>query len=371
VGGSGYFDGSGDYLSFTTSSSFALTGDFTIECWAYFTSSASSQPIFEQYLSAGFLLQVSPGSSIGGTLYINSTAGADGISLSGASCPINAWNFLRIVRSGSTVTVYCNGVSAGSRTRTGNVLVNSTAFGIANYSTTYFTGYLSGVRIVASALTGTEVPTSPSTAITNTSLLLNFTNAGVVDATAKNVLETVGNAQISNGAGGGKWGGGSISFDGTGDWLIAPSNNLASFETGDFSVEMWVYPTSVGGGTERFIFDTRATGTDAGLAIYLSTTGVLSITSSNAVRATAGTVSANTWSHIAVTRASGTLTAYVNGTAGTPASYTSSITCPGRIRVGVKTDDSTPYVGYIDDLRITKGYARTMTTVPTAPFPVQ
>jgi hypothetical protein len=134
---------------------------------------------------------------------------------------------------------------------------------------------------------------------------------------------------------------------------------------------MWVYPTSVGGGTERFIFDTRATGTDAGLAIYLSTTGVLSITSSNAVRATAGTVSANTWSHIAVTRASGTLTAYVNGTAGTPASYTSSITCPGRIRVGVKTDDSTPYVGYIDDLRITKGYARTMTTVPTAPFPVQ
>jgi len=358
-GGSGYFDGTGDYLT-TTNAALIATGDFTVEAWVYTTQTGSFQGIIvssDSADTAGFRIAVTNGNNA--EFWLNGTSNATTALIS------NQWNHIAMARSGTgtnNVSCYLNGTRVAQFTNILTTTNSTVALGRYRYNAdaNYLKGYISGARyIVGSAIysgTTITVPTAPPTAVTNTQLLLNYTNAGITDATSKNVLETVGNAQISTTQS--KFGGSSMYFDGTGDWLVAPTSNLFDFGTGDFTVEMWIYATSVGSGTERFLFDTRTSGTDSGLAVYLSTTGVLSVTSSNAVRATAGTVTANTWVHVAVSRSSGTLRAFVDGISGAGASYSSAITAPGRLKVGVKTDDTTPYIGYIDDLRITKGYAR-------------
>ena len=363
-GGSGYFDGSGDYLSFTTNSSFVVSGDFTVEFWAYFTSTGTYQPILDQYTDAGFLFRVSPGSTVNGDFYINSVNGADGIgSFSGTSCPVNAWNFFRLIRSGSTVTVYCNGVSIGTRTRTGNVFANSSAFGIANYSSNYFTGYLSGLRIVPTALTGTEIPTAPPTAISNTRFLCNFTNAGIIDNTGKNVLETVGNAQIDTGTK--KFGTGSLEFDGTGDYLVIPKNIDISFGSGSFTVEGFFYYN--GTPNNQFLFDFRYA--SGGLvAIAVGSYGLDAYIGSG--NRTGGTVNGSTWYHFALVRNGSTCYLFLDGTQVGSTFTDSTNLATGGLVIGARHDATQAFPGFIDEFRVTKGVARYTAnfTAPTKAF---
>jgi len=212
---------------------------------------------------------------------------------------------------------------------------------------------VSGTAVYTSAFTP---PTTPLTNIANTSVLFNYSNAQIYDAVGKNILETVGDAKVNTAIK--KFGAGSMVFDGTGDWLIGPSNPSASFESGDFTIEGWIYPTVVTG-TDRCIWETRSSGSDAGMVFFIDTNAKLSTYTSGAIRTvTSQSVVANTWQNIAICRASGVMTTYVNGVASNTASYSSAITCPGAVRIGVRQDNAQPYTGYIDDLRITKGLAR-------------
>jgi hypothetical protein len=81
-------------------------------------------------------------------------------------------------------------------------------------------------------------------------------------------------------------------------------------------------------------------------------------------------ITASTWQHLALSRASGTLKFFINGTQVTSVSNTTSLTGQ-QIWIGDNNAGSYFFDGYIDDLRITKGYARYTTnfTAPTAALP--
>ena len=226
-GGSGYFDGSGDYLTAPANSAFAFgTGDMTFEAWAYY---AGTQGTFSYVTD----LRVSGSESTsrfyvylsGTTLYLGFGSTDDINVATGISK--DQWLHIAVVRSGSgsnNVAVFVNGTRTHQRTDTSNFSTNAIPKIGARYGNTDFiTGYIGSYRIVKGTAvydpsqSTITVPTAPLTAITNTSLLLNFTNAGIYDATSKNDLETVGNAQISTAQS--KWGGSSMAFDGTGDYL--------------------------------------------------------------------------------------------------------------------------------------------------------
>jgi hypothetical protein len=223
--------------------------------------------------------------------------------------------------------------------------------------------FIKGTAVYTSNFTP---PTTPLTAITNTSLLLNFTNAGIYDAAWQNNALTVGDAQVSTTQY--KWGTTSMKFDGTGDYLSMPSNQGAALGTGDWTIECWVYLSSAT--TQQIFLDTRATGTDNGYAFYMTAGSKLSLfTSNTAVLTSTSSLSANAWVYIAMTRTSGTVRAYINGTLdATTASYSTAMNCPGSILVGGGVGAVNLVNGYIQDLRITKGIARTITT-PTGAFP--
>jgi len=371
VGGSGYFDGTGDRISVSNNSSLNLgTGDFTVECWAYSLTPLGSYSVEYAHLmgkgngvltgtySLGFYLS---------KIYFGSTSGT-------TTLTSNQWYHLAVTRSGTTLRLFVNGALEATATVTTD-FTSASSFNIGdresgdannNYP---FNGYISNVRVVKGTAVYTAAftpPTAPLTNIANTSLLCNFTNAGIFDQTAKNVLETVGDAKVSTAQY--KYGTASMLFDGSGDRIFEPSNQNYNFGTGDFTIELWAYPISQGGhgsSNNDCLIDFRpgTNGVYGTLYIFNSGTGVYWFVN-NANRITGGAISNGTWTHIAIARASGSTKLFINGTqsGSTYADTNNYLVSP--IQIGEFNDGigGGNFQGYIDDLRITKGNARYTTT---------
>jgi hypothetical protein len=165
-----------------------------------------------------------------------------------------------------------------------------------------------------------------------------------------------------------KFGGSSGLFDGTADYLTTKSDSSFGFGTGDYTIEAWVYPTSIRNG-ENLIYATDVTGgTSFGFnqtQVYIGARGVaydLQVTY---------TVVANVWTHLAATRQSGTVRIFANGSLISSGTVTRN--CPqGPGVIGdYPTLTGNGLTGYIDELRVTKGVARYTAnfTPPNAPFP--
>jgi hypothetical protein len=182
----GSFNGSSQYLNLGGQSNFAYgTGDFTIEFWINATSYSGTPLIYDGR----------PTSSQGAypTIYIDSTGvpvyytNSAGRIISPTAITTNTWNHIAVVRSGTTTTLYLNGVSQGTYSDTTDYLngTNRPTIAAAGFggATNLLNGYLSNFRLVK----GTAVYTSnftpstiPLTAITNTQLL-TLQNATIVD----------------------------------------------------------------------------------------------------------------------------------------------------------------------------------------------
>jgi hypothetical protein len=113
--GSIAFDGIGDEAYVTPSNNFAFrTGDFTIECWAYFTSSLNAQCLLDfrssSFSSNGFFWGISANGRMivysGTTAVLNAESGVS----------LNSWNHFALVRTGTTMSGYVNGVAVQSVT---------------------------------------------------------------------------------------------------------------------------------------------------------------------------------------------------------------------------------------------------------------
>ncbi len=188
-----------------------------------------------------------------------------------------------------------------------------------------------------------------------------------------NDLETVGNAQISTSVK--KYGSGSIYFDGTGDWLATPARPSLAFGIAPFTLEAWVYPTTLFG-TKPILESRSSAGSSAGYAWLVNSSGYLNVYTNGAfLGASSSALTANVWTHVALVRTgTGTnqTTYYINGVAsGTitmSGNFTDAITL--ETKVGGSTSSGEVWVGYMDDLRITNGYARYTGnfTPPTAAF---
>jgi hypothetical protein len=376
-GGSGYFDGNGDTLVLPSSSNLAFgTGDFCVELWVYWTVSGVTDVFFANTTTSGagdtqFALEVISTNKVRVT-------GWSGVFLTGATnLTSNSWNHIAACRSGTTLSLFLNGTRDATTTSANN-WSSTNAFYIGDYPTGggAYTGYMSNLRVVKGSSvydptqTTLTVPTAPLTAITNTSLLLNFTNAGIYDATSKNDLETVGNAQISTTQS--KWGGSSMAFDGSGDYLLQTANMLNyTLGTSDFTIELWLYfnVTNV----EQGIFGMRPNATNGAYPALYFLSGTLRYVVSGVDVITSSTVSSGQWYHIAVSRSGTSTKMFVNGvqqgsTYTDTTNYLASRFAAGGNDFSLGTNSLN---GYIQDFRITKGYARYTSnfTAPTAAFP--
>jgi hypothetical protein len=387
IGGSGYFDGTGDYLTLPTGNLLLSNSDFSFEAWVYLTAAPST--------AAGIFYGQGDGASVSGSSYgflVASATTSDvyvGGTTYGVTSPnpsLNTWTHVAYVRTGGAFSTYLNGTRVGTRSDLSTSSVNNGSttnaptIGAVNAGGTYrITGYISNARAIIgsggynAASATITVPTAPLTAITNTQLLLNFTNAGIIDNAMMNDLETVGNAQISTAQS--KFGGSSMLFDETGDYLTVPVSTNMSLGTGDFTIECWVRfaVTPVGNGQGIYqlsngYLNSQVRGPGLGAE---NSTGEWTIYHGTTFTQSTGNVPAiNTWYHTAIVRSSGTTKLYVDGTSIISVADTTNYTDQYFV-IGGWFSTGFLFNGYIDDLRITKGVARYTATFtpPAAAFP--
>lgn len=171
-----------------------------------------------------------------------------------------------------------------------------------------------------------------------------------------------GNAQIDTAQS--KFGGASGLFDGTGDVVSFADHADFEFAAGDFTIEFWLRPSQVaaakrvmgkanGSGYGPFMIYQNLTVLQLNMA---SASGSWDIAASVGI----GTVAANTWYHVAVTRKGRVVRAFLDGALAFQFSTTAALfNNADALTIGsdrIAAPDA--YAGWIDDLRITKGAAR-------------
>ncbi len=400
VGGSGYFDGSGDYLSAPDNAAFSQTADFSEDCWVYFSGNPANGS-YQYFGSAGGNPYFQIGVTGSGYFVFAKGFFSDVLSSNGQAgvAKQGQWYHVAITRQSNTCRLFVNGVLQGTATDSAST-TSSGPFYIGQLASSYpFLGYMNGFRFVkggvpslfstSSTTAGAAIFTPPTAPYTGSesltagsvSLLLNYTNAGIFDSAAKNVLETVGNAQVSTTQA--KWGTTSMYFDGTGDNLSFPSNNLYNFGSSDFTIEFWFYPPSIsygailystnnGSKTDVFALYSYGSGQSPANSIVALVTasggGAWSLFNNQNL----GSTTAATWQHVALVRNGSTFKGYINGVAGFTVTSSSAIASFNGFSIASNGASGDYLTGYIDDLRITR-YARYTAdfTPPAAAFPTQ
>ena len=160
------FNGSTGYVSVPDKANLDLTGDMTLEMWAKpGLLNGTTQTVLQKGTSASsagtgwqYRISINSANHWKGIIFVGTTSyeiidNTDTLSTS-------RWDYLALVRSGSTLTFYVNGQSVGSAAVSGatNTTTGMLAFGRAGgYSNYYLNGSVDEVAIYSAALTVSQV----------------------------------------------------------------------------------------------------------------------------------------------------------------------------------------------------------------------
>lgn len=217
---------------------------------------------------------------------------------------------------------------------------------------------------------------------TNVPLLLHFDGPNdattFTDSSSFGRSATVsGNAKLSTAQA--KFGSTAGLFDGTGDFVRFGPASAFHLANQDFTVEAFVYMTLAGTRIKTIAATRAISGTTQGFEFYvgandsLAFSGYLNDTAPIDLASASGAIPANTWVHVAVSRAGSNTRMFVNGVQVAIDTSSSALGQGTDFYIGRLTtvNTSRDWQGYIDELRVTIGVARYTDafTPPTSPFP--
>jgi len=152
------------------------------------------------------------------------------------------------------------------------------------------------------------------------------------------------------------------------NYLTLAGSATNNFGTGDFTVEMWVNPSSLS--SYNMIF----AGGGYLCLLWGATSSVFGLNAYNGVQDVSSTTTTpiNQWSHIAYVRVSGTIYFYINGISVGSAAFGSAFGTSSSVTLGYNLSYAGLYYfnGYLSNLRIVKGTAvyTGAFTPPTVPL---
>ena len=389
-GYSTYFDGSGDYITAPSNTSFDFgTGDFTIETWINIPDVNSTWLAFisRGYAqNGGWRLYKNNGNNNlrfyytdgGTTSYIQATT---------TGLTNNTWHHITVVRNSSTTKIYVDGVEKVSGTISTSLNPGSYAVEVgAGVVTSSFpiTGYMTDVRIVKGTAVYTSTFTPPTkrlTAITNTSLLTCHLPYIADGSTNDHSITVNGNTstkpfspydyeEYSAADHGGSiyfaTSGSTATSGGSGQYVQSALASELTLDTNDFTIDCWVYGISKARNYPRVLqigpqntpwvssqLSILYKHNDDNDSICLAMQGI----GGNAMLIASGPIYDNVWYHVAVTRSGSTFTMYINGESVGIYTSTGSATGTGdkAILIGSSSAGDSDFNGYISDLRVFNG----------------
>ena len=196
AGRSVQFDGVNDYLSLSNSAAFNFgTGDLTIEFWIYFTGTNQSRVITSRMTTGGASGTWSVTMNNTYLSFTEVVSGEPGPSAAFSSI-LNTWAHIAVSRNSGTTKLFLNGSQIASAAQTKNFSNTSYPVYIATSpSESFIPAYISNLRVLKGTGLYTasfSVPTSPLTAIANTSLL-TCNAATIIDGSSNNFTITNNN----------------------------------------------------------------------------------------------------------------------------------------------------------------------------------
>lgn len=253
--------------------------------------------------------------------------------------------------AGQVLTVQAGGTSADWQAVPGSILASDTAT-LANNGTLSLTHEALTTPPVISGW----VPTAGASA----TALLHFdgTDGGTtIEDTgigSAHSWSVHGNVQLDTAQH--KFGSASLLFDGSGDYLTATDNSDWAPGTGDFCVSLQYRPNTVK--TTNYLVDTRKSPTGPGMVIFQDA-GTLQvyINGSLVINGSAGLTN-GAWNMVVVSRASGTLRLFKNGTGIGSASNSTNLTDNAMLIGRAMNDTAGDLDGWLDEFAYWKGSAQ-------------
>jgi hypothetical protein len=171
-----------------------------------------------------------------------------------------------------------------------------------------------------------------------------------------------------------KFGATSLYFDGTGDYLRTPTTQTLALGSGNFTVELWV--NMVSNDINQTILDQRPDGSHGAYPAILFESRYIRwyVSSATQIQSTSQ-LSFNTWYHVAICRSAGVTKMFIDGvqSGSSWSDSTNYLIGANGQTIGASTwyGGTANINGYLDDVRVTKGYAYYTSnfTPPTGPLP--
>jgi hypothetical protein len=143
------------------------------------------------------------------------------------------------------------------------------------------------------------------------------------------------------------------------NFLSVPNHTGFNLSSGDFTIECWIYmPPSI---SDAILCSNKNPTANQGWAFKVNGSRKLAFQMFGATNYTftsTRTIRSNSWVHVAVTRAANTVKLFVDGTKSSSDTVASGVPSAQNLRIGLGTNSKDAFVGYMDELRITKGVAR-------------
>jgi hypothetical protein len=162
------------------------------------------------------------------------------------------------------------------------------------------------------------------------------------------LISTLGNIGVQSFGTRGLQYGGSALFDAGGDYLTAPLNSAFSYP-GNFTIEMWIYPTNLS--ILNLLWRQNN-----GVYLWISPTGQVAwYHGNNPWSFSSATVTTNKWNHVAVVRNAGTVTIYINGVGSGSVFNANAVGVGFNPLIGSWNGTATyQFYGYLTNLRVAK-----------------
>ena len=390
------FDGSGDYLTIPDSADWEIStsSEYTIEFWVRHNAAPGDEVYFQHYQDGsnyGFYMRYS-GSS-GGVQFFVYLAEVNHASMT-TSDLINDtdWHHIAVTKtSGDLYTIWVDGVDSANATDSDSGTTAGTLYvGMRHDSTRYLNGSMAGIRFSDTDRYPSDfsasLPTERFTSDANTLLLIHgdengggttaFTDSGNTGHT----VTPTGNAFLGNGGTFTDSGntGHTVSEngqaqreteqefkfadDGVGyfldgnDYLSVADSGDWDFSTGDFSIEGFFRWNDVTAQTDSLFTHEENDSDPYWVLQWASGTGKFTFISNfggvSSIAFDTWTPTVNTWYHIGLARASGTLYLEVDGVAKGDGAFATDVTgIVAALEIGGGRFAS-DFQGHMDEVRI-------------------